>query len=64
MEPGVPTAVADAIHDPQTSGGLMIALEGERAKELVSVLRAEGHPDVCIVGEFTAEHAGRILVRG
>lgn len=41
--------------DPQTSGGLFIALPAERAGSLVSALRASGHARAALVGEvFTS----------
>ncbi len=40
--------------DPQTSGGLLIALPAEGADALVSALRAAGHPRAACIGEVFA----------
>ena len=45
----VPQARLDLISDPQTSGGLLIALPMEEAGALVDALRADC-PDSAIVG--------------
>ena len=55
--------LADLLLDPQTSGGLLVALPGDEARALVDKLRAEGAPEAAVVGEFTTEHPGRIVVR-
>ncbi|MFN3487053.1 MAG: selenide, water dikinase SelD, partial [Planctomycetota bacterium] len=36
--------------DPQTSGGLLIAVEGDRAEKLVETLRSRGVRDAAVVG--------------
>lgn len=48
--------------DPQTSGGLFMALLAEKADALLSAL-AERDEDACIVGRVVAGEAGRIIVR-
>jgi len=63
VEAGVPEAVADAVHDPQTSGGLLVALPPEAAADLAAALRGEGHEKAAVIGAFTADNAGKILVR-
>jgi hypothetical protein len=40
--------------DPQTSGGLLIALAADRASELVAALHANGLPAATIVGHATS----------
>jgi selenide,water dikinase len=42
------------VHDPQTSGGLLIAVEGGAADELVSRLHAAGVVEACRIGEVRA----------
>lgn len=42
IDPGVPRDAADIIFDPQTSGGLLIALEWHMAEALVDELRKSG----------------------
>jgi selenide, water dikinase len=36
--------------DPQTSGGLLIAVAPERAESIVSTIRDAGYPSTCIIG--------------
>lgn len=50
--------------DPQTSGGLLIAVPPERAAELVDSLKVAGTPAAAIIGEITADLPGRIRVIG
>ncbi len=50
--------------DPQTSGGLLIAVPPDKADELVASLKAAGTPAAAIIGEITADPPGRIRVVG
>jgi len=57
------SAEADAVRlqilfDPQTSGGLLIALPAARAPDLVAALHGEGYGGAQIVGEVTNRAAG------
>ena len=63
FESGVPPYLADIICDPQTSGGLLIALPEEKAPGLLDRLHAEGITGAAIIGEVVAEPKGRIIVR-
>ncbi|GGN97805.1 selenide, water dikinase SelD [Saccharibacillus kuerlensis] len=47
--------------DAVTSGGLLIAVAGEQAGELLERLKSAG-VEASEIGEVTAEHAGRIIV--
>jgi len=49
------------LSDPQTSGGLLIAVAEEKAFELVRAGRDEG-VRMAVIGEVIADHAGRIEV--
>ena len=40
--------------DPQTSGGLLAGVPGDRAADCVAALQAAGYPDASLVGEVTA----------
>jgi selenide,water dikinase len=42
VEAGVPADVEHVLFDPQTSGGLLIALDADRAEALVARLQADG----------------------
>jgi len=63
LDGDVPLPLVDCLQDPQTSGGLLIALPAAEAEALVSELNAEGGPEAAVVGEFTSDHPGRIVVR-
>jgi selenide,water dikinase len=45
--------------DPQTSGGLLIALSADQAPQLVARLRERGNPIAAVVGEVVAAPGGR-----
>jgi selenide,water dikinase len=61
-DPGVPTPLRDILYDPQTSGGLLVALPEADAERLVERLQAAGHAAAAVIGAATAEHPGRIAV--
>lgn len=50
------------LFDPQTSGGLLIALPEDQAGTLLGRLHGEGVVEASIVGEITRDHQGRIFV--
>jgi selenide,water dikinase len=50
------------LHDPQTSGGLLVALPGEEAAAAIGALAAVG-VDAVRVGELTEPGAGRVRVQ-
>lgn len=58
----VPQRVQDLLFDPQTSGGLLIAVAPDEAEQLVAALRANGIECAAIVGEVVAEPVERIVV--
>lgn len=49
VDPAVPRDVADIAFDPQTSGGLLIALPGADAAALVAALRERDCPDARVI---------------
>ncbi len=55
-----PDWLVDIFFDPQTAGGLLIALAADQAEGLAAKLHAQGLSDAAIVGEIVAEPAGRI----
>jgi len=61
--PDVPTALTDILFDPQTSGGLMIAVDGGEAQDLVARMKSNGVLDAIVIGEVVDRTAGRIEVR-
>lgn len=58
----VPEERVDLLFDPQTSGGLLVAIAGHEAAALVDRMHAAGVKEAAIVGEVVSEHAGRIQV--
>jgi selenide,water dikinase len=58
----VKTVLQDILFDPQTSGGLLISVDGARAGEMLNALMDKGVADAAIVGEVVAEPKERIMV--
>jgi len=61
---GVAADLAWVLYDPQTSGGLLMAIDEERAEDLVERLHAEGVEHSAIIGRVVEESSGRIIVAG
>jgi selenide, water dikinase len=59
---GVDILIQDILFDPQTSGGLLICVEGDRADDLLLALKQKGIQDVAIVGQVVPESKERIIV--
>lgn len=59
---GLPAGLEDALFDPQTSGGLLIALPGADAEELCRRLHAEGHT-AALMGRVREHETGTPAVR-
>lgn len=57
LDSGVDPQVLELMVDPQTSGGLLIAIAPDRSAGLCEALRAAGYEDTAIIGELTAEEA-------
>ena len=53
----------DILYDPQTSGGLLIAVPREKAWMLLEKLHGEGVAEAAIIGEVVAEPRGRLRVK-
>lgn len=60
--PDCPDWLVDVLFDPQTAGGLLIALPESAAAELLGRMRAAGIGGAAIVGEVTAAPKGKIIV--
>ena len=56
MGAAVPQHLQDVLHDPQTSGGLLVALPSEDAQKLLSGL------DAAAIGEIVSDPPGKIVV--
>ncbi len=51
------------LHDPQTSGGLLISLPAEKARDLLGELGKSGVVHAAVIGEVLPKGAGPILIR-
>jgi len=60
VDDGVPAPLADLLYDPQTSGGLLAAVPGAAAADLVRRLHDAGVADAAVIGEVVDRPAGRI----
>ena len=58
---GLPQALGDLLCDPQTSGGLLIAVAPDRLNRLLTAL-SHRRVTAAVIGSVTAEEAGRITV--
>jgi selenide,water dikinase len=61
--PECPDWLVDILFDPQTAGGLLIALPDGEAENLLRKMHAAGLAEAAIVGEVTATPKGMIRVR-
>jgi selenide,water dikinase len=59
---GIPEEIRNLLFDPQTSGGLLLAVEAPAAASLVAALHARGVPTQEI-GEVLEKTGPLILVR-
>lgn len=59
----VPEYLADILFDPQTSGGLLIAVSKTKASRLLKAMHDAGVSAAAIVGEVVSEYKGKIIVR-
>jgi selenide, water dikinase len=53
-----PQAMIDLCFDPQTSGGLLLAVTESAAGDLLARLHAEGMPEAAIIGKVTGKGLG------
>jgi selenide,water dikinase len=60
LAPGLDPVTLDLLADAQTNGGLLIAVAGEQAADLLSCLHHRGVIAAAIVGEVTATGPGTI----
>ena len=58
LPPGLPDWRRDLLADPQTSGGLLVAVASEAADAVLQMVRDAGHPDAQIVGRAQAGEPG------
>jgi len=60
VEGSADEALIDLFHDPQTSGGLLVALPADRADAMVAALRTDGAPHAAVIGEVVASSEPRL----
>jgi len=60
--PGVPQYLQDILFDPQTSGGLLIAVPRAKAPGLLKNLHAAGVAEAAVIGDVVDKPKGRIIV--
>ncbi len=58
----VSETMVDICYDPQTSGGLLIAIEAEKLAELLEKLKESGLLDAACIGKVTSTGSGKITV--
>jgi selenide,water dikinase len=63
VAPGVGEGTLYLLCDPQTSGGLLLAVPEAQAERLLAALRERGVPDAALIGRITEESEGTILVK-
>jgi selenide,water dikinase len=64
FEGGISREQKMVLHDPQTSGGLLIALPLEKAGGLVDTLRSSGAEYASVIGEVLPQGEKHLVVRG
>jgi selenide,water dikinase len=62
FDPALPQFLQDILFDPQTSGGLLIAVPAPKAPALLKKLHSQGVKSAAIIGKVVGEHKGRIRV--
>ena len=63
IDKNIPQYLQDIVHDPQTSGGLLIAVPENKAQSLLEKIHGKGISHAAIIGEVTAESKGRIRIK-
>ncbi len=60
--PSVDRLIQDILFDPQTSGGLLIGVQRDRAGDLVAELKVKGIEEAAVIGEVMVKPRERIVV--
>jgi selenide,water dikinase len=63
IDKNISKVMVDILFDPQTSGGLLMAVPAADAEPLVKRMRQEGIKEAAIIGEVVAKPKARIIVR-
>lgn len=59
---GVGEDVEIALYDPQTSGGFLIAIQGDQGEEFVKQLREKGLKSAAVIGRVVSKSEGKIVL--
>ena len=62
MGPAVTQEMVDLCFDAQTSGGLLISVAPDKAKDLLNELHKKGVPDAAIIGKVKSKGTGRVFI--
>ncbi len=62
-EVDVPASLADVVYDPQTSGGLLLAIAESKVEGLLAELTRRGVETRAVIGRVVARRERRIVVR-
>lgn len=57
-----PPSLLDILYDPQTSGGLLIAVTEEEAERILRLLQEGGVKEARIIAEVVAKPKGRVIL--
>jgi selenide,water dikinase len=60
---GVDGALETILYDPQTSGGLLLAVPRREASTFLKKLETKGVKGAAVIGKATAKSSGRIVIR-
>jgi selenide,water dikinase len=63
IKEGVSEEVEIALYDPQTSGGFLIAIRGDRGEAFVKKLLNEGLSSAAIIGKVLSKSDGKIILK-
>ncbi len=61
--PDVDPTLVSLLFDPQTAGGLLIALDADAAPALLARLRHDGYPDAALIGRAIARGTHALAIR-
>jgi selenide,water dikinase len=60
--PSVDRGIQDILFDPQTSGGLLICVDGKKAADLLDELKSHAIEQAAVIGEVIPDPKGKIIV--
>jgi selenide,water dikinase len=63
FEPGVSTFQNDILFDPQTSGGLLMAVSPDKVNRMLDELHSAGVTNAMLIGEIIDNPKGKIIVK-